>query len=133
MQLQASKADDGRVRIDVIDSGREMAQRLKDLLLVEPSPDGRPEVRHFVAIGRLLCSNAIDNFLYLLQASTSAETAMERIRSGLATCSGVIPLALAQSQAQELGAQLLVEPGQLSGIKVSLLLPLLLPRSARPL
>ena len=49
---------------------------------------------------------------------------MERVRNGLATCSGVIPLALAQNQAQALGAQLLVESGQLSaGIQVSILLP----------
>ena len=50
---------------------------------------------------------------------------MERIRSGLATGSGMVPLAIAQGQALALGADLLVEPGQLSGVgtKVTVLLP----------
>lgn len=53
---------------------------------------------------------------------------MERIRDGLATGSGIIPLALARGQAEALGAQLFVEPGQLlstagTGTKIELLLP----------
>ena len=58
---------------------------------------------------------------------TSAELAMLRIRDGLASGSGVIPLALANSKAHSVGAQLAVEPepssASVSGTRVTLSMP----------
>ncbi len=58
---------------------------------------------------------------------TSADAAWQRLKDGLATGSGVIPLALAQGQAQAAGAEIRVEHAHLSaslaGTKVTLLLP----------
>jgi hypothetical protein len=61
------------------------------------------------------------------EADTSAEAAMQRIAKGLPTGSGIIALAVANSQAHAAGCHIRIEPRQSSnggvGTTVSLWLP----------
>ena len=61
------------------------------------------------------------------EADTSAEAAMQRIAKGLPTGSGIIALAVANSQAHAAGCHIRIEPQQSSdcdvGTTVSLWLP----------